>query len=245
MRRILLTICYDGTNYCGWQVQKNGLSVQSVVQDCLETVVGRIEKGICGCSRTDSGVHANKYCLHFDIENPIRCESIVNALNSRLPHDISVIEAVEVPGDFHARYSCKSKTYIYKIYNSKTRNPFREKYSLRLAKDIDLELLNKGCEAFVGTHDFKAFCSAHSAVKSTTRTIYRCSAERVGNDITITVKGDGFLYNMVRIIVGTLLYLNEGKITLQQLPEIIASGDRNSAGKTACAKGLFLDEIEY
>ncbi|MDO4743374.1 MAG: tRNA pseudouridine synthase A [bacterium] len=176
MRRILLTICYDGTRYCGWQVQKNGLSVQSVVQSCLESVVGQLPNGICGCSRTDSGVHANRYCLHFDIQNPIGCKNIVNALNSRLPLDISALDAFEVDADFHARYSCKSKTYIYKIYNSPTRNPFKENYCLRITNDIDIDLINKGCQAFVGTHDFKAFCSAHSAVKTTTRTIYQCYA---------------------------------------------------------------------
>ncbi len=245
MQRFLLTIKYDGSNYCGWQVQPNAVSVQSTVQKALIGLTGEPELQVTGCSRTDSGVHANMFCLHFDSDTSIPVERIPFALNIKLPDDISAVDCVTVPDDFHARYSSKGKTYIYKIYNSQLPDPFKFKYYLQVARRIDVDLLNEACKAFIGTHDFKGFCSAGSSVVDTVRTVGDCHAERHGDDVIISITANGFLYNMVRIIVGTLLEVDLGKIRLEDLPEIIDSCDRDRAGPTARAHGLYLDKVHY
>lgn len=244
MRRLLLTLCFDGTNYCGWQMQKNAVSVQQTVTETLETVVGKITGGIVGCSRTDSGVHANKFYCHFDTESSIPENNLVMALNARLPKDISVLDCAEKDKNFHARYSAKRKRYVYKFYVSKIRNPFYEGYSY-LVKDLDIDLLNTYCKAFLGEHDFKAFCSSGSSVKSTVREIYSCEFSRQNNEILFKIEGNGFLYNMVRIIVGTLLDTVSGKIDGNGISNIIEQKDRNRAGKTAPPYALYLDEVFY
>ncbi len=245
MKKFLLTIMYDGTNYCGWQVQNNALSVQSVVGSALENTVNCLSGGVTGCSRTDAGVHANMFCCHFSADTTIPAEKIPFALNRNLPPDISAVDCREVPNNFHARYSARGKNYIYKIYCSKQRNPFKDKYYLRYGRPIDTELLNTAAANFVGTHDFAAFCSAGSSVTDTVRTISNCSVEEENGDIIISVTGNGFLYNMVRIIVGTLLYVNEGKITPQQIGDIIKSKQRDKAGITVSPRGLYLNRVFY
>lgn len=245
MSRRLLTIKYDGSNYCGWQVQDNASTVQFNVQKSLESIIGELPGGIVGCSRTDSGVHANMYCLHFDYDGDITNEKLVMAMNSRLPQDISAVECREVHDDFHARYSCKGKTYIYKIHNSKQRDPFKYKYALQVSRYIDENLLNNAAKAFVGTHDFSGFCSTGSSVKSTVRTVTECSVTRQGDDVIIKISADGFLYNMVRIIVGTLLDVVSGKTNAEDLPKIIQSKDRNLAGVTVKPHGLYLNNVYY
>lgn len=242
--RKLLTICYDGTNYCGWQVQPNGITVQQVILEKLSAIMSDC-KGVTGCSRTDSGVHANMYCLHFDTESNIPNKNIVNALNSMLPFDISALSCEDVDEDFHARYSCTAKEYVYKIYNGEIRNPFKEKYYLHIKEYIDCDVLNKSCQMFLGEHDFSAFCASGSSVKTTVRNIYDCSIERFGEDVIFRITGDGFLYNMVRIIVGTLLDINNGKIEWDDIPKIIESKDRKNAGKTAKPTGLYLNKVYY
>lgn len=245
MPRKLLTIKFDGSNYAGWQYQPNAVSVQQKVTEALETVVGRLPAGITGCSRTDSGVHANMFCLHFDTESSVPDKNIVLALNTRLPNDISAVTCVPVPDDFHARYSCTGKNYIYKINNSSLRDPFLYKYSLRYDIPIDAEILNKAAQNFCGTQDFSGFCSKGSGVKTTVRTVKKCSVTRDGDIVTLSITADGFLYNMVRIIVGTLLYVNEKKIDPDDLPYIIESKNRDLAGPTARPEGLFLNEVFY
>ncbi len=245
MPRHLLTIKYDGTAYCGWQVQPNAVSVQSTVQKALIELTGEAELWVTGCSRTDSGVHANIFCLHFDSETGIPDERIPFALNVKLPDDICAVDCISVPDDFHARYSSIGKTYIYKIYNSKTPDPFKKKYYLQVDRHIDEVLLNNACRSFVGTHDFKGFCSTGSSVADTVRTVSDCHAERIGEDVIISITANGFLYNMVRIIVGTLLEVTFGRISPEELPDIISSCNRELAGPTAKAHGLYLDRVHY
>ena len=245
MRRLLLTVSFDGTNYCGWQMQANDLTVQGVLTDAITSIVGKLPSNLVGCSRTDSGVHANCFCLHFDTESDIPESNLVRALNSKLPSDIAVLDCTKVADDFHARFDCKKKEYIYKIYNSKIRNPFKEKRYFHYPFEIDLDLMNAAAQKFVGTHDFAAFCSAGATVNTTVRTIFECSVTKENEDIIFSVSGDGFLYNMVRIMVGTLLEVNEGKLDCEKIEEIIASCDRKCAGRTAKPCGLYLNKVFY
>lgn len=247
MRRILLTLTFNGKKYCGWQVQKNGISVCETVQNSLEKLFGS-RPPLTGCGRTDSGVHAIRYYASFPIESSLSCHTITKAMGALLPADISVRSAAEVCGDFHPRYSALQKEYIYRIYTEKTRNPFYEGLSLFYPHELDISLLNKAAEYFVGKHDFSAFCTAGASVKDTVRNIYSLSIKPDVSDcsiVIISVKGDGFLYNMVRIIVGTLLYIAQGKISAEEISKIILSGDRKKAGPTALAHGLYLNEVWY
>lgn len=244
MRNLLVTLSYDGSYYHGWQIQKNAVTVQEVFQKSLQKVLCE-NTDIKGCSRTDSGVHANMYCVSFKTDKNIPCENMVRALNTYLPKNIAVTSCKEVNDDFHARYSVKSKRYVYKIYNGKIRNPFLEKYAFHYRYPIDEKYLNDEAQAFVGTHDFVGFCSANSDVEDTVRTVYSFSVERRGEDVFFTVEADGFLYNMVRIMIGTLLFINEGKIKQGELSSVIDSKKRSAAGKTAPAQGLYLDFVNY
>ncbi|MBR4241694.1 MAG: tRNA pseudouridine(38-40) synthase TruA [Eubacterium sp.] len=244
MRRLLITIQYDGSAYHGWQVQQNAITVQEVFQNAVEKVFTK-RLDVKGCSRTDSAVHANMYCLSIDTDMNISDENVVLALNTYLPKDIAVLSCKEVSPEFHPRYSCKSKEYIYKIYNGKIRNPFLEKYAFHYRFPIDEEYLNSEAQAFIGTYDFSGFCSVKSDVEDTVRTIKNISVYRENDMVYIKVEANGFLYNMVRIIVGTLLFINEGKIRQGELIDIIKSKDRKRAGKTAQPQGLYLNKINY
>ena len=244
MPNLLLKIRYKGTNYHGWQVQKNAITVQEVLQDAIEKLYGsRLD--VKGCSRTDTGVHANMYCVSFNAPFFAGEYHTVSALNTFLPQDIRAFECKEVNDDFHARYSSAGKEYVYLVYNAKYQNPFYSDYSYYYRYDINLERINKAAEYFIGTHDFAAFCSAYSDVEDTVRTIYDLKAETDGELIRFTVSGDGFLYNMVRIIVGTLLMVSQGKIEPEDIPNIIESKQRKNAGRTAPAHGLFLNRVFY
>lgn len=244
MRNILMTLSYLGTNYHGSQVQANALSVTQVVQDAMEQVL-HVREDVKGCSRTDSGVHANGFCMNFHTENPLPLYQLKRGLNALLPPDIGVLDCKEVPNDFHARYSSVGKRYLYLIWNSDGKNPFYRDRALEYWKTLDLKLLSEICKMFVGTHDFKGFCSMKTDKKDTVRTIYRCEVKREGHLVTFLVEGDGFLYNMVRILVGTLLRASEGKITPQQVARALKEKDRALAGITAPAHGLYLDEVFY
>lgn len=244
MRRLLLTIRFDGTRYHGWQVQKNAVTVQQKMQDAIEKVTN-VRSGVTGCSRTDAGVHARMFCCTFDTQSLLSGDSMISALNANLPNDIAVYRCNEVPSDFHPRYSALGKRYRYYIWNSPARNPFWENYSLHLRRQLDHELLNRAASLFLGKHDFASFCAAGSSIKDTVRTISRCSVERDGELVVFTAEGDGFLYNMVRIMVGTLLEIASGKRTADCIPDVIAAKNRDCAGATVPAKGLFLDEVFY
>ncbi|MDR2931807.1 MAG: tRNA pseudouridine(38-40) synthase TruA [Oscillospiraceae bacterium] len=244
MRNIYLTIRYNGSRYHGFQVQKNALGVCTVFQDAVEKVLGT-RYDVKGCSRTDAGVHALKYGLSMKIGHTIPCERLVHALNAALPDDIAVTDAREAPPDFHARYHCKGKEYVYKILNSRIKDPFSPYLSYRLGYNLDADMLCGEARDFVGTHDFSAFCSAGSDVEDRVRTVWSFTVARRGEKVLFTVRGDGFLYNMVRIMVGTLVYIAMGRIAPGAIPDIIASKDRMRAGKTMPAHGLYLNDVFY
>lgn len=244
MRRLLVTIRYDGSAYHGYQVQSNALTVQEVFQNAVQKVFGK-RLDVKGCSRTDSGVHANMYCISFDTDMNISNESVILALNTYLPEDVAAYDCKEVDMDFHPRYNCKSKEYIYKIYNGKYRNPFYAKYAFWYRWNIDAEYLNNEAQAFVGKYDYSGFCSIKSDVEDTVREIYSFKVWREDDFVFFKVCGDGFLYNMVRIMVGTLLFVSEGKIKSGELKSIILSKDRKKAGKTAPPQGLYLNNVSY
>lgn len=244
MRNFFLTISYDGSAYHGWQIQKNALTVQEVFQNAVSRVFCE-KPEIKGCSRTDSGVHANMYCVSFKAEKNISPENVIRALNTYLPKDIAVIDCKDASLDFHARYNVKSKEYIYKLYNGKIRNPFLDKYAFQYRYPIDADYLNEESKAFIGTFDFSGFCSSYSGVTDTERTVYDFSVWRDGDMVYFKVEADGFLYNMVRIMVGTLLFVSEGKIKKGELKNVIISKDRKKAGKTAPPQGLYLNRVNY
>lgn len=244
MRNLLLTISFDGTAYHGWQVQENAVTVQQTLQDAFEKICSSRDN-VVGCSRTDSGVHANMYCCNIRTENPIACDRLVTALNAVMPRDIAALDCREVDFDFHARYDCKSKEYIYKIWNSPNKSPFLYNYTLHYKYPLDAEFLSQQAKDFIGTHDFSAFCAAGSSVEDTVRTVMNASVEREGDMVIFRVEADGFLYNMVRIMTGTLLDIAKGKIPANSIPQIIDSGSRFAAGYTAPARGLYLNNINY
>lgn len=246
MRNILVTIMYDGKKYHGWQVQENAESVQQQFQKALFEVIGE-RPDIKGCSRTDAGVHANMYCISFHTEHSIPADRLPLALNRFLPTDIAATDARDVPQDFHARYSCLGKEYIYKINNARMRNPFLEGYALHYWQKLDEAVMNEAAKHFLGRHDFTSFCTIdpHRKKGDFHRTVKNISVERQGDIVTVTIEADGFLYNMVRIIVGTLLYTAQGKISPQEIPDIIGALDRSKAGPTAPPEGLYLNRVFY
>lgn len=244
MKKLAITIQYDGTAYHGYQVQSNAITIQEKFQDAVEAVFGE-RLDVTGCSRTDTGVHANMYVLTIDTDMSITNEGVIMALNSNLPKDIAVIDCKEVDADFHPRYSCKSKQYVYKLYNGNRPNPFLANYAFHYRRNIDAEYLNKEAQAFLGTHDFSGFCSSKSDVEDTVRTVHFFEVKREGDMVLFTVEADGFLYNMVRIMVGTLLFVAESKIKEGELKDIIDSRDRKRAGKTAHPEGLYLNKVNY
>lgn len=242
--RYLLTVRYDGTRYHGWQVQQNALAVQPVVQDALERIL-QIRPGVSGCSRTDSGVHANMYCCHFDLDRAMEPDKLTHALNFALPKDIAAMKCRRVPDDFHARYSCIGKEYIYQFHNAPFRNPFMEDYSLHVHSPMNLERLERAAAAYIGKHDFTSFCAARAKEGDPVRTVTRSRVERQGELVLFRVEADGFLYNMVRIMAGTLLQVAFGRFAPEDIPGIIRARQRSAAGPTAPAKGLFLNRVLY
>lgn len=245
MRNLLLTISYDGKCFHGWQIQQNAYTVQEAFQTALQKIIGD-GFDIKGCSRTDSGVHANQYCVSVKTAHPIPCERLKAALNRWLPLSVAVHNCKEVDGDFHARYSCKSKEYIYKIWNSEVRNPFLDGYALHYRYPLDEKLLNRAAQAYVGRHDFTSFCTLDNREQTDMeRHVFAFSVTRDGDMVTMRVEADGFLYNMVRIMVGTLLRIAQGKIPPDGIPAIIEQCDRQFAGPTAQACGLYLNRVNY
>ncbi|MCL2088853.1 MAG: tRNA pseudouridine(38-40) synthase TruA [Oscillospiraceae bacterium] len=244
MRNLLFKIAYKGTAYHGWQVQSNALTVQEVVCKAVERVMGRHD--VSGCSRLDAAVHANAYYFNIITESSIPCGGMAAALNIALPGDISVLDCRQVPMDFHPRYSACKKEYIYKIWNSPHRNPFMEGLVLNYKYPLDIDRINAACLPFIGTHDFIGFCSSGANLRGgSVRTIFDMKAVRDGELVTISVTGDGFLYNMVRIMTGTLIYKKGGCPSADEIAEIIESKSRGRAGKTAPACGLYLNEVYY
>ncbi len=244
MRNFKVTIWYCGSAYHGWQIQNNSLTIQEIFQKCLSDLLDQ-PTAVNGCSRTDAGVHAREYVLNFTTESTITCRGIVFGMNSRLPDDIGVKSCEEVPLDFHARFDCKGKEYEYLIHNSEYKNPFYMNTAYRSWYPIDEKKLDRAAKDFIGEHDFKAMCSAECTKDNTVRTIKSFDVHRQGDMVTFTVSGDGFLYNMVRIMVGTLLFINEGKLEQGDIPRIIQSRDRTKAGRTVPPQGLYLNKVFY
>ena len=245
MRNLLLTLSYCGKNLHGWQIQDNALTVQEVFQNALYQIIHE-RPDIKGCSRTDSGVHANMYCVSMKIAHPITEDHLMMAMNRYLPDDVAVTDVRIVPDDFHARYSCKGKEYVYKVWNSRVRNPFMQDLVLHYRYEMDIEAMDREAQAFVGAHDFTSFCTLDKREKGDfTRTVKYFNIEREGDLVTFTVAADGFLYNMVRIMVGTLLAMNNGRIPFGTLPQIIEGENRKLAGPTAPSCGLYLNKVFY
>lgn len=243
-RRVKLIISYDGTNYCGWQVQINGITVEEVINRELSRMLGE-DIAVIGASRTDSGVHALGNVAVFDTFSKIPPEKMCFALNQRLPDDIRIQDSCEVPLDFHPRYCDSTKTYEYKILNRRFDNPVMRLYTHFVYMPLDYEKMQEAAKYLVGEHDFKSFCSARTQVTDTVRTIYSLGVSKEDDIIKIRISGNGFLYNMVRIIVGTLIKVGLKVYPPEYVKEILEACDRNVAGPKAPAKGLTLIGIVY
>lgn len=244
MRNIALKIRYDGSRYHGWQVQKTDVSVCQTMQEALEIICGHPVK-LTGCGRTDAGVHALRYCANFRTDCRIPIDRFPLAANSRLPEDIAVIDACEVDEGFNAISSCIKKEYIYKIHNSNIRDPFLEKRACFYPQSLDMELMRRAAKAFEGTHDFAAVRSLGTETKTTVRTVHWCRAEKEGDTITVSICADGFLYNMCRAMVGTMVYAAYGKLEPEDIPHLLELGYRRLTGPTMPPQGLYLNRVWY
>lgn len=244
MKRIMLTVAYDGTNYNGWQVQPNGVTIEGELNQALCALMQE-DIAVIGASRTDAGVHALCNIAVFDTESRIAPEKIAPALNARLPEDIRIQASVQVADDFHPRHCDTKKTYEYRIYMGKYENPIGRQYAHFVYVPLDVKKMQQAAAYLVGEHDFKSFCVAKAQVLTTVRTIYDIKVQREGNYLTIRICGSGFLFNMVRIIAGTLLEVGRGQIEPDQMKEILDARDRQAAGPTAPARGLTLVEFEF
>lgn len=242
--RVKLIVAYDGTNYCGWQIQPNAVTVESVLNEALSNLLKEDIK-VIGASRTDSGVHALGNVAVFDTNTRIPAEKISYALNTVLPEDIKIQKSEQVPDDFHPRHCDTVKTYEYHILNREFPLPTKRYDSIHCYRYLDLEKMCEGAAFLVGTHDFKSFCSVKTQTETTVRTIFSAEVSKQDDTITIRVRGNGFLYNMVRIIAGTLMEVGLGNRTPAQVNEALLGGDRSLAGPTAPARGLTLVGIEY
>ncbi len=244
MNRYLLKISFDGTDFHGWQVQNNAITIQQVLCEKLgEMFKNRIN--VTGCSRTDAGVHATEFYCHFDSPTTISEEGILKGLNSVLPQEISVFSCKMVSEDFHARYSARYKNYIYRFFDGDIIDPFSARYSYKVPVKLNEDLMNQFCQELIGTYDFEAFSSSKRTVEDTVRTITEASVKREGDFVILSVTANGFLYNMVRIIAGTALYVSAGKINPIDTKKLILNKSRSLLGPTAPPKGLFLNKVIY
>lgn len=247
MKRILLTVAYDGTNYFGWQKQKEESipTAEGVLLEACRKLFRDENINLIGASRTDRGVHALGQRAVLDVETSIPAEKIPLAIRAHLPMDMEVLQAEEVSLAFHPRYDCVKKTYQYKIWNVAYKNPLVRNFSEWIYAELDILNMEKAAKHFIGTHDFCAFCASGSSVTSTMRTIFDCGVQKKGGFVEITVTGDGFLYNMVRIIAGTLIWVGLSKIAPEDISAIILGKNRQKAGPTAGPQGLTLLKIYY
>lgn len=244
MKRIKLTVAYDGTGYCGWQIQPNGITVEEVLNRALSELTGESIK-VIGASRTDAGVHAEGNVAVFDTESTIPPQRMACAVNCRLPEDIAVVKSEEVPGGWHPRYQASVKTYEYHILNRDMPDPVHRLTTAHISYPLNVDNMRAAAVYLKGEHDFKSFCSLHTAVKDTVRTVYDLEIEKDRDMITIRISGNGFLYNMVRIIAGTLINVGRGACSPEKVKEILDAKDRREAAGTAPAKGLILKGIRY
>jgi len=244
MRNIALRLAYDGTNYHGWQVQKTDVSVAGTVEKALSQICKEPVK-VVGCGRTDAGVHALRYCANFKTDCAIPIDRVPLALNTHLPYDIAASDAVEAPDDFNAILSCEKKEYVYKIVNTRLRDPFLNDRACFYPSPLDYGRMEAAARAFEGTHDFAAVRNVGTDVKSTVRTIYWCEMAREGEVMTMRVCANGFLYNMVRAIMGTVVYAGLGKLDPAAIPALLETGDRRLTGPTMPPQGLYMSRIWY
>ena len=244
MKNIALRLRYDGSRYHGWQVQKNAVTVAQTMEEALAKVCGERVK-LTGCGRTDAGVHALRYCANFHSGCTVPVDRLPLAVNSRLPDDIAVVDAVEVPDDFNAIGSCVKKEYVYKILNSRIPDPFLADRVCFYPQRLDISLMQAAARAFEGTHDFKAVRSEGTQTKTTVRTVYWCRAEKDGDLITVSICANGFLYNMCRAMVGTMVYASYGKLIPEEIPALLEKSDRRLTGPTMPPQGLYLNRVWY
>lgn len=243
-QRILLTISYDGTAYCGWQLQENGPSIQEEVEKALQKALGRFTR-ITGASRTDAGVHAQGQRAHFDTASSIPPEKFPFVLNRYLPQDIRVLAGAAVPPDFHARFQAAGKLYTYRIHNAPHPSALYRNLTAHVPVFLDVEKMREAGQRLIGTHDFSAFAAAGGSAKTTVRTLDLLSVQRAGEEITLQVHGNAFLYNMVRIIAGTLIGIGQGKLAPACLDRALQTGSRLELGVTAPPQGLELTHVDY
>ena len=244
MKNIALRLRYDGSRYHGWQVQKNAITVAQTMEEALAKVCGERVK-LTGCGRTDAGVHALRYCANFHSDCTVPVDRMPLAVNSRMPDDIAVVDAVEVPDDFNAIGSCVKKEYVYKILNSRIPDPFLADRVCFYPQRLDISLMQAAARAFEGTHDFKAVRSEGTQTKTTVRTVYWCRAEKDGDLITVSICANGFLYNMCRAMVGTMVYASYGKLIPEEIPALLEKRDRRLTGPTMPPQGLYLNRVWY
>ena len=244
MKNIALRLRYDGSRYHGWQVQKNAITVAQTMEEALAKVCGERVK-LTGCGRTDAGVHALRYCANFHSDCTVPVDRMPLAVNSRLPDDIAVVDAVEVPDDFNAIGSCVKKEYVYKILNSRIPDPFLADRVCFYPQRLNISLMQAAARAFEGTHDFKAVRSEGTQTKTTVRTVYWCRAEKDGDLITVSICANGFLYNMCRAMVGTMVYASYGKLIPEEIPALLEKRDRRLTGPTMPPQGLYLNRVIY
>ncbi len=242
--RVLLTVQYDGGRYNGWQAQPSGNTVQQVIEEAILSATGS-RAVITGSGRTDSGVHALRQKAHFDTDFNVPAEKFVYILNRFLPNDVKILSSVQVDEDFNARYSAKQKTYVYSCYSSDIILPLKDRYSVKIDGGYDKKLMEEVALEFLGKHDFKCFLASGSSVKNTVREIYASKLDFLDDGFTYTVTGNGFLYNMVRTMVGTLLYVGYGKLSLQDVKDALVTGNRKKVGKTMPPHGLCLQDVVY
>ena len=243
-RNIALRLKYTGTHYHGWQIQKNAVTVEETLESAVKATVGHPVK-ITGCGRTDAGVHAREYVANFVTGSRIPLERLPLAINTKLPDDIVVTAAREVPEDFNAIGSCVKKEYTYVIYNSRVRDPFYMNRAYFDPRRLDEKIMQRAADMFVGEHDFAAVRSVGTDVKSTVRRVYYYNVERRGDIIELRVCANGFLYNMARAMAGSLIYASEGKFAPEDIPAILERGDRTLAGPTVPPDGLYLTRLWY
>lgn len=246
MRNLKVTISYNGAQYYGYQRQETLPSIQQAVEQAIKQLLYE-NITINGCSRTDAGVHAREYVFNFRTDNKIPCSGFIKGMNAILSEDIAVLSCTEADDDFHARFCCKGKEYLYKIHCSEIKDVFQKKLAMNYPFKLDTEKMQAAAKLLVGEHDFAAFCTAEAKqrLESTVRTVYDISVKRDGEYVCIYVSGNGFLHNMVRIIVGTLIYVSEGKRTEQDILNALKTGNRELAGKTVIPDGLYLNKVYY